>query len=147
MRVGLPPAIVLGLRSEVSYIVTLVAPTADHEGTSCPHIVFIGSGGTSAWGMTLNATGRATDHELKNESKTDRAKPTSSRPTKKYLKTSSKARSPPEAAPEPGRALVIPCVQQASITRAGPPTSGGEPRPSVIVPSAAEGVPDSSQQL
>jgi len=73
VRVGLPPAIVLDLRSEVSYVVTLVAPTADHEGTSCPHIVFIGSGRTSAWGMTLNTTGRATYHELNNESKTDRA--------------------------------------------------------------------------
>ena len=54
MRVGLPPAIVSGLRSEVGYIVTLVAPTGDHESISCPQMVFIGSGGTSAWGMTLN---------------------------------------------------------------------------------------------
>jgi hypothetical protein len=36
VRVGLPPAIVSGLCSEVSYIVTLVAPTCDHESISCP---------------------------------------------------------------------------------------------------------------
>lgn len=41
-----------GLRSEVSYIVTLVAPTFDHESISCPQMVFTGSGGTSAWEMT-----------------------------------------------------------------------------------------------
>ena len=91
-------------------------------------------------------TGRATNHELKNESKTDQAKADLKQADKKYLRTSSKARSPPEAAPEPGRALVIPCVQQASITRTGPPTSGGEPRPSVIVPSAADGVPGHTEQ-
>jgi hypothetical protein len=54
VRVGLPPAIVPCLRSAVSYIITLMAPTGDHEVTSCPQMVFIGSGGTSAWGMTLN---------------------------------------------------------------------------------------------
>ncbi|MGH9915851.1 MAG: hypothetical protein ACRD63_11260 [Pyrinomonadaceae bacterium] len=43
------------LTSEVSYIVTLVAPTGDHEGTSCPQMVFIGIGGTSALGMTVNS--------------------------------------------------------------------------------------------
>jgi hypothetical protein len=47
-RVGLPPVIVPDLGSEVSYIVTPVAPTGDHEGTSCPQMVFIESGGTSA---------------------------------------------------------------------------------------------------
>jgi hypothetical protein len=35
VRVGLPPAIVPSLRSEVSYIVTLVVPTGDHA-TSAP---------------------------------------------------------------------------------------------------------------
>ena len=55
VRIGLPPAIVSGLRSEVSYIVTLVAPTCDHESISCPQMVFTRSGGTSAWeGMTAS---------------------------------------------------------------------------------------------
>lgn len=55
VRVGLPPAIVSGLRSEVSYIVTLVAPTCDHESISCPQMVFTRSGGTPAWeGMTAS---------------------------------------------------------------------------------------------
>lgn len=47
-RVGLPPIIMPGPRSGASYIVTLVAPTGDHENTSCPQIVCTGSGGTSA---------------------------------------------------------------------------------------------------
>jgi hypothetical protein len=51
----LPPVIVPDLGSEVSYIVTPVAPTGDHEGTSCPQMVFIESGGTSASGMTRNS--------------------------------------------------------------------------------------------
>jgi hypothetical protein len=54
VRVGLPPAIVPGLRSDASYIVTLVALTAITKAPSYPQMVFIGSDGTSAWGMTLN---------------------------------------------------------------------------------------------
>jgi hypothetical protein len=37
-----------GLRSETSYIITLAAPTGDHESTSYPQLVFAGSDGTSA---------------------------------------------------------------------------------------------------
>lgn len=47
----------LGPAERVSYIVTLVAPAGDHESIRCPQMVYIGSGGTSAWGMTLNRSG------------------------------------------------------------------------------------------
>jgi hypothetical protein len=56
-RVGLPPVIVPDLRSEASYIVTPVAPTGNHEGTSCPQMVFIESGGTSASGIRATVSG------------------------------------------------------------------------------------------
>jgi hypothetical protein len=36
------------LRSETSYIITLAAPTSDHDSTSYPQLIFTGSDGTSA---------------------------------------------------------------------------------------------------
>src|SRR5262249_51892207 len=47
VRVGLPPIIVPGLKSEISSIITLAAPTGDRERTSYSQLVRTGSDGTS----------------------------------------------------------------------------------------------------
>ena len=62
VRVGLPPIIVPALGNRTSHIVTPMAPTGDHRGTSYPQIVRISSDGAPAWGMTLTTQMTLTTH-------------------------------------------------------------------------------------